>query len=54
MWYVSESPCDNGGPDSSNAPFASIVANMVESALRIGMRSFVLTKTEGAAIPMSP
>lgn len=44
-----------GGPDSGKAPVVGLMAaNMVERALRVGIKSFVDTNWAGTAIPMSP
>jgi hypothetical protein len=44
-----------GGPDSGKAPvFGLMAANMVDSAFRVGIRSFVETNWVGTAMPISP
>lgn len=44
-----------GGPDSGRAPVTgSIAANIVDRALRVGIRSLVDTNDVGTAMPISP
>lgn len=44
-----------GGPDSGRAPVTGLIAaNIVDRALRVGIRSLVDTNDVGTAMPISP